>query len=949
MSGIVTLQRLVGLFVSITTLVRLPTWLATVGHTVWIFTLVVSPTLAGPDEPARPSTPAKATATNPVLKPSVKPGANPPARPAAEPAADPKAQPSVDPPTNPPEDPNADPAAPAPVNSTDQPADTERLPWRSEMTLPTVAEILRGRPADWIVLKTLEVVVIEPIEPRPDTLKLREAEIKRVEKLKFEDISSADKRAKLAELHQLAIVLLGSGIEDPEYTIDIRYIDRIEYFETLALERVSQLLDAGELSPAYEVLMFLDRRHRNWPGWSSQYHRYLLLDAARILQAGQAEPALVMLERLFALDRLQPRLSEVLGAAAHTLMQRAWDGDDPRQVRHFLARLMRCYQEHPVAVDWQQRLQSQAAALLQQADQTIAAHPGSSTAAAAATQLADRAAVFWPQLNGLKDRHRVLTEQAPVLRAGVWQLPPTVPSIHPDGHPAGRRHEQLCHVSCFSPEALVDGRVRYESTLCSDWEPEDLGRRIRLTLRDRLPPGESRPLLRTTDVLATLRPRFAAESGDDRWRQRVVRVSAASPFEWTLQLQQIPLRVEPLLSMPMQLARPAAEAGCRPSVDQSPQSLRFVLEQRSPQQAVYRRSWESGGLPGPYLAELIEQRYADWDSTLQGFLRGEVDCLPEVEWKDVRGLQADNRFFVQPQALPETHLLQWNPRSVWAQKAPLRRALLHALPREDLLKQVVLQNADPQLGRLTLGPFAQSLAASPPRLTAPAYQPTLAASLAAVAKKELNGEPLTLRLLVPADAAALRVAPHLVEAWRRIGITVVLVFDHSDSEPATSEPASPPLAVTEVTVPRSPSVRLVSATEGEPTGPVAAGTLPSPSNDVSYDLVYRVLRIVEPVEEIAPLLACGRGTDPAELESIPQWSRTQLADLERAVDWTSAQTQLHQLQAQFLAEARWIPLWELDRHVAFRRRLANLPARLMHPYHHADRWIVRAWYSTETP
>jgi hypothetical protein len=51
------------------------------------------------------------------------------------------------------------------------------LPKLKDMLLPTADALLIEAPRDWIVLKNADVVVCEPIVPRPDTIVKRRAEI----------------------------------------------------------------------------------------------------------------------------------------------------------------------------------------------------------------------------------------------------------------------------------------------------------------------------------------------------------------------------------------------------------------------------------------------------------------------------------------------------------------------------------------------------------------------------------------------------------------------------------------------------------------------------------------------------------------------------------------------------------------------------------------------------
>ena len=46
----------------------------------------------------------------------------------------------------------------------------EKLPKLADMQLPTAEQLLRDPHRDWIILKTEEVIVTEPVYPRPGTL-----------------------------------------------------------------------------------------------------------------------------------------------------------------------------------------------------------------------------------------------------------------------------------------------------------------------------------------------------------------------------------------------------------------------------------------------------------------------------------------------------------------------------------------------------------------------------------------------------------------------------------------------------------------------------------------------------------------------------------------------------------------------------------------------------------
>ncbi|GIX03115.1 MAG: hypothetical protein KatS3mg113_0121 [Planctomycetaceae bacterium] len=781
-------------------------------------------------------------------------------------------------------------------------ADDPPLPKLEELEIPTPETFLRGKPFDWIVLLTGEVLIVEPVSPRPDTLKKLQQQYDDLLKNRPAGMSVEEHRQRLLELRRLPITLLNSNEEDPEYQLETRHIQQIIHFEDLLLKRVDSLLDEGKLVPAYELLVFLDRRHRNWPGYDTVYQRFLLLDGEHLLQKGQVEMALVQFERLYQLSPNFPQVFERLGAASQLLMEQAWQQADYRRVRHYLARLERRVKEHPVARDWRERLTTAATETLQQARQ--ASQQGNHQQA---VFLVDRAARLWPSLTGLKEAHQELSQRYQIVRAGVVTLPFTA-SNYPAEQPADERARLLCEIGLFEPDRFQDGLVRYRSSVIESWEPRDLGRELYFRLRARRASWESQPVMTAGVLVEQLlqRWRSGAARGDDRWAANVRSVQVASPWEWQLSLQRIPLRLEGWLRFSVPLTPEVLALNPEiPSVALStPEQQRFYLVERQPHQVVFRRTRaEPLDAKQRHVAEIIEQRYENWDRLLQALNRGEIDFTPTVEWRDLAQLQQDDRFFLLPYALPRTHIILLNPHAPVAKSRALRRALLHALPRDILLHQFVLERSSSEYGRLVTSPFATKCSAYDTRLPQPPYVPSLAASLALIAQREFGDELPVLKMHAPDDPVVARVVPELLKHWKRIGLHVELI-------PPDQSPAP------------------------------------------TWDLLYATVRLTEPYVDIWTILGMTGSLDWQTLQLYPHWLREMLLELESTVDWNQAVRYLQQLQAEFLTEARWLPLWEVDEWMLARKRITGFPSSPgapLHTYQHIEQWVVSSWYPTEVP
>lgn len=781
------------------------------------------------------------------------------------------------------------------------------LPKFEDLQVPEYDALLTGRPVDWLVL-TIEkkVLFVDPVQPRPGTLAdlaaKHEASFKWPKpRNKDEQREQTEKRAMLQRIQ----ISLWDAPGESDYLIETRVIERIIYFEDLLLQRIHLLLDQNDTLRAYELLTLLDRRQRGWPESDKAIQRFHYVEAGVHLASDRPEDALRSLEALFALNPQFENMPERAGDAVNVLVQRAVDASDFRGARHFLARLARIRADQPVYLRWKQEL-----LLRTQTEMQIAASLAGDDPRAAAHRV-DAAARIWPDTPGLRELHRSLLDAAQFLRVGVLTFAGDSPA-YPFPTRADLRSRSLTELRLFEPGRVDESGVRYRSAVCEEWEPTDLGREIRLNVSARRALWESRPGLTSLEIQQTLQRRLdpANPDFDERIAALITGVEARSPWEVVISFRQPPLRPESLLALPLR-APPAASdlaadltPGARLAWSEGDAALagRFYLErQAADNQSFLRVRQPPAKSKQRYLTDIDEHRYESWERSLQALLRGDADILPYARLADAKLLQADGRFFTVPAALPETHLLQINPASPALQNGPLRRALLAAIPREQLLRDVILKDADPAWGRLTIAPFPISSFAYNRVLAQPVYDPLLAASLLLTARKELGLETVRLRLAHPGDPDIRQICDELILAWKRVGIDVDLV-----------DPRSKP-------------------------------------GETSWDLAFRTLQLADPAAELWPIVTGAERTGMSSLALLPDRLRQSLLGLEQAGDWTTATNLIQQLQVDMLAEARWIPLWETEQFWIARRRLGGVPSPLLNPYHSAEKWIVQSWYPQETP
>lgn len=834
------------------------------------------------------------------------------------------------------------PAAEAPPKSAESGAE-ETLPKYAEMELPSAEFFLRSKPFDWIVLKSNDVLVVEPVPLRPDTLSKMNLDYERYLKGRAGFLDGQERlkdRRRQFQLLPLTLVQPGEG-EDADYILETKMIQKIDYFEDLILRRTNVLIDEAKIPLAYDLLLLVDRRHRDnnirlteayqsqrkeeaeiaaseervrytvpeqpplklnsaWPKFDETYQKLLATDAELHSARGDHEGAIRLLEDLWDRNSAYPELSERFGRVVDRIVTELASQEDYREARYFLGRLTAREAQHPIFLKWKAELIGRTTAMIDEARLKTGAGD-----AGLGARLVDRAARIWPDTPGLRDAHRELSDRHQIVRLGVLRLPGEQTS-YPYETASDALAKSLTTQPLFEPIRVDERGVRYRSTILESWEPQDLGRQVQFGLRLRRADWEARPLITSVDILSEVGRKIdpASAEFDARLAGAIASVEAQSPTQFTIHFRRLPLRLESLFQFPVSLVdsqslNPDLVAAAIPAAGRQ----RFFEFEREEQSVAYRRvRTQPVTVKTRHVEEVIPIRYDNWERALQGLLRGEITGIPNVDLRDVKSLQEDNRFFVVPYALPLSHMIMFNPSTASLRDGQLRRAMTLAIPRGELIDQVILSGVTGRMARLTATPFPSVSYGHNRLLEGPPYDPQRAAALVMTAKKQLGGNELpVLRIAVPPDARIRSVVQMMIEHWRRVGISVQMNDD-------TVAPSSP-----------------------------------------HWDLIYRTDRLIEPLIDLWPLLTQDADTRVEALRPLPERVRRQLLELERVNDWGSATSLLHRIEAELLIETRYIPLWEVDEFFVVRRHLTGLPSRLMHPFQDVERWTLQSWYPVENP
>lgn len=781
----------------------------------------------------------------------------------------------------------------------DESEEFKQLPVLETKPIPSMERLLKGPPVDWLVLiRANKVLEVEPVKPRPDTLlKMTEA-ARRARETPLPRVNGTDDSARQTEksrrqnLSQLEIVLLKNGEDDGAYRVNIFYIKQIVHYEDLMLKRVDMLLAEDKPFDAFELLTAVQQRDPGWPGLADRRARLRFAEAGQKLKKNLFEQALALFETVHQHDPAYPELERQMGTTIDALIQLAMPAKDYRRARYFLDRLKRSYPSHAVVEQWTKRLIDMATQEIQTA--VTAEKSGDGYVAMEHAELATQ---IWSDAPQVADAYRRIANRYQRLKVGTLDL-----AAGPAQAPLAVERERPLYASkLFEPARIGDKLTRYHSRFVQDWEPTELGRSILFRLRTQSAGWEgtdkvtSGPIVE--EIAARLNPSHAEYN--ERFANYVSGVRSLSPFEFSVEFRQAPLRPESLFDFAVPLTGSATSIAPTSITTARQRFTRDIVE---PNRVVYHRAL-SQPLSGKewYLSELIERRYSSPETLLQGWMRGEISMIPQVPLWDLERVRGLPDLAIYEYALPLTHIIQFHPRNSALHNPSLRRALVYGSNRKKILDEIVLRGKSTERGRLVSSPFATGQSAYNQLVPPHRYDARLAYSMMLAAKKELKGEIPQLRLGVSHDMSEQHAARELAKQWQVLGINVTVVevgpqipFD------ALAEPAA-------------------------------------------WDLLYRTVRLTDPLTDLWPCLTLDTQARVESLAQLPDWLRQELIAADEAGDWPTAERQLKQLHKDLWSEVYLIPLWEVSEFMAVRRHVRGLATRPMFPYQDIERWQVQPW------
>lgn len=813
--------------------------------------------------------------------------------------------------------------SPAPVAySQDNDEEDPPLPLLEEMELPTTETLLTKDPVDWLVLKPdNRVLVVRPVYPRPNTLEIMEANQEalksaatRPKREAGESVEEYRERiARLLDESENLVVGLPDEVAATrsdgadEYTLNAkRNIDRIIYHEDLMLKRADAQMNEGKLERAFEMLLVLQRRATDWPGYAERRNRLVFEEARKRLEANDLEAALAFFEELYQLAPGYGGLRSGIGATIEALVARSVAAERLREARYYISRLRKSDPDHPTAKELAQQFLDRAGGLLEQAQEARAAekHDVALAHALQATRV-------WPTHPSLRSVFRATATRYQILSLGVYRFPGDETSFFlPTA--ADRRWQSLLTTDLFEVRK-IDRAAFYESRYFEEWTPTDLGRQIVFALRPRRATWESNPMLMAPDVVRAIQDRLNPDSPyyDERMSTFVDSLQVNSPHEFSVRFSTVPVRPQAIFRFPVRTPAKTDEVPSVAEGEELPEgqlsspldgvlSRRFRIHEEAEDKVVFRREVpQARTLSRFHVAEIVERRYENHEEAIKGLLSGDVSVLPDVPIWLADKFEQEDDFFTEPYGIPTTHVLQFNAESVPLKNSEFRRALAFVLDRESVLAETVLRDPTMRRGRVVSAPFPSTSYAYRAQTKPHPYDLYLAYSLKTVSKKRFGGDVPELTMVCEPGEVIAAAAEELVKQWKRIGITVRIV---GQDEPLPDD----------------------------------------------WDIVYRTVRMTEPVTDLWPFLTMKQDARVEDLEHLPDWLRQQLIELEQAVDFNSSVEMLKRLHFRLHQLVHVVPLWEIDDVIVIRNNIQGFPPNLIHPYQNVERWNVQPWYPTDT-
>jgi tetratricopeptide (TPR) repeat protein len=679
--------------------------------------------------------------------------------------------------------------------------------------------------------------------------------------------------------------------EDRDFEVAWRDIKKLELYEDRVREEAEGFMAAGKLDEAFEDLTFLLRNYPRTQRLDETIQAYWYVSTGASYREKKYDEALATLEELlkknpdYKHSDSSPSLVQVLGQICDKIVQRYLEDNDFRTASRLITRILRQYpqaKDEPFLTKFEQRLQEAAGAKRDEARAALAEKRY--------TEAYDATAAMLDILPSVPGGRELATEMAsiyPLVVVGVDQL-----SVAPGANRIDRWADQ--RVGRLTDRRLMELRGvgpeggEYVCPVGKCERSED-GRYLNLTMSERRFAEQSFSTLER--MLAAARPE--SEQYLEPWAEllRGARLIKAGQIEATLARPHV--LPQALLALPLSAD---SETGAK--------AWEGAYQVSSSDKARTRYVLVSEAHPGTRPREIQERVYSSPEAAILALGRGEIDLLDRIQPPDVDAVARLPGVSVQPYAVPVVHVLVPNANRPWPASRTFRRAIVHGLQREAVLREGILRGHASEGARLVSGPLPAPTTTNDPLAYAyddaippHAYEPLLALTLIDVAKRELQ------------SAANIKgeEPPKFKE----------LVIGHDPVETQRIACKAFAKQLTKIGIPCRVQEVVDDAGRGE------------------CDFVYAELLIGEPVVDV-PKLFGQVGLHPASNPHV----RLGVRLVEQATTWNQAGQRLRQLHRILHEDLTVLPLWQTIEHYAVRSNVQGVRPGSVSLYQDVDSWRI---------
>jgi peptide/nickel transport system substrate-binding protein len=696
----------------------------------------------------------------------------------------------------------------------------------------------------------------------------------------------------------LLVHMLEGDVRD--YKVKREHIKSVSYFEDLLIAEAGKLITQGNHAKAFEYLLMAKNRQPKWPGLEEMVDRHLFEEGSQAWLDGDSERALRLLGDLHLRRPNYPGLADKLASSYSSRINKAFDIGAFAKARQILHELEQFAPGNLAVADAHSKFEGRAKELIEQAKKVKGAER---------LDLLLAAAAVWPKYPGLDADYREAFLESPTLDVAVADLPrPIGPWLRMS---ASARTSRLLYRPILGSTSEDAFKGLLPDQLASSIETFDLSRGLRIKLKSGFTWNDGSRPVSAIDVARSLADRAVPTHPgySARWADLLDRVEATEDDQVEIKLSRASLRPEWWLVVPVGPAHAAGDGwvstvgkGRRPVGD-----------------GPYRWASSKGGVDqyvatGPEstsdrrVRRIREVRYDSATSAFAAFVRGEVSLIEGIAPDRVAELALVDGVKVGRYASASLHRIAIDGRTETLRNRSLRRALSLAIDRKTILEETVLRRLPDAENTVADGPFLKGTYADVADVLPLDYDPLLARALIGAARKEQGGGIIKLTLEYPPAPVARAICPILAEAWKLIGVEIVLK----------------------------------EVPEGELESRLRSGG--------RFDLAFRSTRPAEPAFDAGPTISPGYdapfSADP--LAAVASARILQLLlQLDRAPETTASQALVHQIDRESRDELPILPLWQVVDHFAWRTRVKGVPAEIQHLYQGIDAWEIESWFPND--